>query len=107
MSAYNRDTEPQSKEMSTKKRSRKAYTKKSKKLEEELQLKNAEINSISEHKSTPDKQNTEIATNSVKFSNEVEEMGGNDDDSIEANNDCTDMNDINIARLTNKKKQYL
>lgn len=92
--------------MSTKKRSRKAYTKKSKKLEE-LQLKNAEINSISEHKSTPDKYNNEIANNSVRFSAEIEEMGGNNDDSIEANNDCTDMNDINIARLTNKKKQYL
>jgi len=39
-----------SKEFSNKKRSRKAYTKKSKKLEEELQ-KNADINSISEQKS--------------------------------------------------------
>jgi hypothetical protein len=31
-------------------------------------------------------------------------MEGFNDDSLEANNDCTAMNDINVARLTNKKK---
>lgn len=46
-------------------------------------------------------------TNSVRFCEEVEEMGGMNEDSLEANNDCTDLNDINVARLTNKKKQYL
>jgi hypothetical protein len=46
-------------------------------------------------------------TNSVKFCEDVEEMGGMNDDSLEANNDCTTLNDINVARLTNKKKQYL
>lgn len=43
----------------------------------------------------------------MKFCNEVEEFGGMNEDSVEANNDCTAMNDINVARLTNKKKQYL
>lgn len=50
-----KEIESQSKETSTKKRSRKAYTKKSKKLEEEAQLKAAEINSISEKRSSPGK----------------------------------------------------
>lgn len=95
----------QSKDVSTKKRSRKAYTKKSKKLEEEIQMKNAEC-------SSPDKNNSDKSLNvektySVKFSAEVEEIGGMNEDSLEAMNDCTQMNDINIARLTNKKKQYL
>lgn len=43
----------------------------------------------------------------MRFSGEVEEMDGFNDDSLEANNDCTAINDINVARLTNKKKQYL
>jgi hypothetical protein len=43
----------------------------------------------------------------VRFGGEVEEMGGMNDDSLEANNDYTLANDINVARLTNKKKQYL
>lgn len=46
-------------------------------------------------------------TNSVRFCNEIEEFGGMNEDSVEANNDCSAMNDINVARLTNKKKQYL
>jgi response regulator of citrate/malate metabolism len=43
---------------------------------------------------------------SVKFAPDVEEAHYFNDDSLEANNDQT-ANDINIARLTNKKKQYL
>jgi len=46
--------------LSSKKRSRKAYTKKSKKLEEELALKNAENNSNYEQKSFLEKPGTEI-----------------------------------------------
>lgn len=46
-------------------------------------------------------------TNSIRFAPEVEEMGGMNEDSLEANNDYTNANDINVARLTNKKKQYL
>jgi len=49
----------------------------------------------------------ERTTNSVRFSGEVEEIGGMNEDSVEANNECTALNDINVARLTNKKKQYL
>lgn len=97
--------ESQSKEQSSKKRSRKAYTKKAKKLEEEAQLREAESNSFN----SPAKNQTDVAgdktTNSVRFCGEVEEMGMNDD-SLD-NNDCTLANDINVARLTNKKKQYL
>lgn len=68
-------------------------------------MKNAEC-------SSPDKNNSDKSLNvektySVKFSAEVEEIGGMNEDSLEAMNDCTQMNDINIARLTNKKKQYL
>ena len=48
MSANSKDFDCQSKEVSIKKRSRKAYTKKSKKLEEELQGKNMEMNSNSD-----------------------------------------------------------
>ena len=70
--------------MSNKKRSRKAYTKKSKKLEEEMQGKNLEMISNSEHNrvqqiygefaynSAMDKKST---TNSVRFAQEVEEIG--------------------------------
>lgn len=73
----------QSKEQSTKKRSRKAYTKKTKKLEDEAQLREAEINSNSEKKSSPGKNYAEFAgasgidrtTNSVRFGCEVEELG--------------------------------
>jgi hypothetical protein len=43
----------------------------------------------------------------VRFSGEVEELGHMNDDSLEAHNDCTTLNDVNVARLTNKKKQYL
>ena len=107
-----KDLENSSKELSTKKRSRKAYTKKSKKLEEELR--GADIISYSEKMGSPGKNDTDNGyaafdktTNSVRFSGEIEEMGGMNDDSLEANNDCTAMNDINVARLTNKKKQYL
>jgi hypothetical protein len=98
--------------MNTKKRSRKAYTKKSKKLEDEQLLKTGEMQSNYEQKSNRDKNGIDFTqtsaiektTNSVKFSGEVEELGGEDENSMEANNDCTMMNDINIARLTNKKK---
>ena len=48
MSVNAKDTDVISKEYSGKKRSRKAYTKKNKKAEEELQLKNGEMNSVSE-----------------------------------------------------------
>jgi len=113
MSSSGKDFDCQNKEVSTKKRSRKAYTKKSKKMEEELQQRDG--NSNSEQKSTPEKTHTEITytscldkksnQNSVRFAPEIEEMGANED-SLEALNDET-MNDINVARLTNKKKQYL
>jgi len=70
-------------------------------------MKNAEC-------SSPDKNFSEVTqslnvekTNSVRFSAEIEEFGGMNEDSLEAMNDYTQMNDINIARLTNKKKQYL
>lgn len=45
ISANGKDFDAQNKEISTKKRSRKAYTKKSKKLEDELQQKNGDGNS--------------------------------------------------------------
>ena len=48
MSGAGKDIDGLSKEFSNKKRSRKAYTKKSKKVEDELFVKNAEINSFSE-----------------------------------------------------------
>lgn len=66
-------------------------------------------------KSSPGKNQTENygaigierTTYSVRFSGEVEELGHMNDDSLEAHNDCTTLNDVNVARLTNKKKQYL
>ena len=60
-SGNSKDIDALSKEISTKKRSRKAYTKKNKKLEEDLQHRSAEINSISEYKGTPVKENIEMA----------------------------------------------
>lgn len=103
-SGNGKDTDALSKEFSNKKRSRKAYTKKNKKAEESQQIKSAEINSVSEQ----NRYTAEAApSHSVKFSAEVEEIGGMNEDSLEANNECTAMNDINVARLTNKKKQYL
>lgn len=59
-SSNSKDVDMSSKEFSNKKRSRKAYTKKSKKLEEELQQKNADINSISEQKSIQNKYQMEV-----------------------------------------------
>jgi len=117
MSANGNDFDAQSKEVSTKKRSRKAYTKKTKKLEEELQTKNAEIASSSEQRNSAEKYGGEITyttlvdkkstSTSVKFAPDVEEVPCFNDDSLEANNDLSCTNDINVARLTNKKKQYL
>jgi hypothetical protein len=48
LSGTGKDIDGLSKEYSNKKRSRKAYTKKTKKVEDELLIKNAEINSFSE-----------------------------------------------------------
>lgn len=85
-----------------KKRSRKAYTKKSKKIEEEA------LNKVTSKNLTDNAalSGNDMTTNSVRFCAEDEIVEINDD-SVEANNDCTALNDVNVARLTNKKKQYL
>lgn len=117
MSANGNDFDAQSKEVSTKKRSRKAYTKKTKKLEEEMQTKNAEIASSSEQRNSAEKYggdathsalvDKDYTSTSFRFAPDLEEVPCFNDDSLEANNDMTCTNDINVARLTNKKKQYL
>lgn len=117
MSANDNDFDNQSKEFSTKKRSRKAYTKKTKKLEEENQTKNYEIASSSEHRHSAEKcggdathitvVDKKSTSTSVRFAPELEEVFCDNDDSLDMNNDYSCTNDINTARLTNKKKQYL
>jgi hypothetical protein len=74
-------------------------------------ISNSEHNRIQERINAELAQNSALdkrsATNSVRFAQEVEEVGAHYEDSLEANNDQTALNDINVARLTNKKKQYL
>lgn len=80
------------------KRSRKAYNKKAKKNDESGALSTTQSDmKRAEKASNP--------SNSVRFANEVDQIGEEDEDCSFDEGDFTSNFDIN--KLTNKKKQYL